>query len=322
MRKFFINLRKVLLLVLCLSLMLTSTAAAVVRNPKPIEVIPIEEIAPTVEGQHHYLLLCADGYNVSPKNFGNTDGIVIVTLDTRAKRVMLTSIIRDALVYRLNKEGKYGIGRINYIAKDTSPENLCQVISQHINVKIDKYIMFDFSKVGSIVDACGGVEITINNSEAEYMSRNETGPNKNCRKNVKAGTYWFDGWAAVKYMRIRKAGSGGDFTRTRRVRTVLSTLADHCRTMTFDEAKELLNIISDNTLLTNMSAKEMMEALEYAYSLRNCTVEELRLPPDGAATPITYNNMSVQEIDWEKCRESMAYYLQNSFLVIDDEDDD
>lgn len=290
------------------------------RMPKEIEVIPYDEIAPVVDGQHHYLLLCADGYNVSPGNIGNTDGIVIVTLDTRAKRVMLTSIIRDALVYRLNKDGKYGIGRINYIAKDTGLENLCQVISQHINVKIEKYILFDFSKIENIVNACGGVEITINNSEAEYMSRNETGPNRSCRKNVKAGTYWFDGWAAVKYMRIRKAGGGGDFMRTQRARTVLSTLADHCRDMTFDEAKELLDIISDNALMTNMNAQEMMEALEYAYSLRTCTIEELRLPPNGAATPITYANMAVQEIDWEKCREEMAYYLENSFLVIDEDD--
>ena len=41
--------------------------------------------------------------------------------------------------------------------------------------------------------------------------------------------------------------------------------------------------------------------------------------PNGA---IKYAGMTTQEIDWAACRVSMADYLQNSFLVIDDEDDD
>ena len=35
-----------------------------------------------------------------------------------------------------------------------------------------------------------------------------------------------------------------------------------------------------------------------------------------------YAGMATQEINWAYCREQMADYLQNSFLVADDEDDD
>ena len=128
-----------------------------VRNPLPIEVVPYDELPPVIEGQHHYLMLCVDTWEVKKRpegapmpvdeqgrrrdRYGNTDGIVLVTLDTRAKRIMLTSFIREELVQR--PDGK--IGRINRIYNDYGPEALCRTISEHIGVRIEKYILFGFS---------------------------------------------------------------------------------------------------------------------------------------------------------------------------------
>lgn len=307
--------KRIVCLVLTLILSL-SCCAALADDPQPIETIPYEELPPAIDGQHHYLLLCVDQWTGKPHNLGNTDGIVIVTLDTRAHRVMLTSIIRDALVER--PDGV--IGRINYIAKNYGPEALCKVISQHVGVKIEKYLLFDFSQIASIVDFLGGVDIEITSTESNYLQRYAIPKDSTTPRLRGAGTYHFNGHSAVIYMRIRKVGGGGDFMRTQRVRTVLSTLADQCREITLEEARALVDSVLENTTLTNMSTDEMVEAMNYAMELRGCTVEELRLPPDGAATPITYAGMSVQEIDWVACRQAMDEYLQNSFLVLDDEE--
>lgn len=307
--------KRIVSLVLTLILSL-SCCAALADDPQPIETIPYEELPPAIDGQHHYLLLCVDQWTGKPHNLGNTDGIVIVTLDTRAHRVMLTSIIRDALVER--PDGV--IGRINYIAKNYGPEALCKVISQHVGVKIEKYLLFDFSQIASIVDFLGGVDIEITSTESNYLQRYAIPKDSTTPRLRGAGTYHFNGHSAVIYMRIRKVGGGGDFMRTQRVRTVLSTLADQCREITLEEARALVDSVLENTTLTNMSTDEMVEAMNYAMELRGCTVEELRLPPDGAATPITYAGMSVQEIDWVACRQAMDEYLQNSFLVLDDEE--
>ena len=307
--------KRIVCLVLTLILSL-SCCAALADDPQPIETIPYEELPPAIDGQHHYLLLCVDQWTGKPHNLGNTDGIVIVTLDTRAHRVMLTSIIRDALVER--PDGV--IGRINYIAKNYGPEALCKVISQHVGVKIEKYLLFDFSQIASIVDFLGGVDIEITSTESNYLQRYAIPKDSTTPRLRGAGTYHFNGHSAVIYMRIRKVGGGGDFMRTQRVRTVLSTLAGQCREITLEEARALVDSVLENTTLTNMSTDEMVEAMNYAMELRGCTVEELRLPPDGAATPITYAGMSVQEIDWVACRQAMDEYLQNSFLVLDDEE--
>lgn len=308
--------KRIASLILALLMLLTALPALADDQPKPIDIIPYEQLPENLDGQHHYLLLCTDSWKANPKNLGNTDGIVLVTLDTRAHRVMLTSIIRDALVQR--PDGK--IGRINYIAKNYSPEDLCKVISQHLNVKVEDYILFDFGQIARIIDHLGGVDITVDASEASYLRRYPLESHQTSPAMGGEGTYKFYGRAAVIYMRIRKAGGGGDFMRTQRVRTVLSTLADQCREITYEQANDLLNAVMENTLLTNMNTEELVAAMDKAYSLRDCTIEELRIPQDDAVHPITYAAMSVQELDWDMCREDFADYLTSSWLVMDEED--
>lgn len=309
------------------------SAYAVERTPVPYDLIPYDELPEVIEGQHHYLLLCTDVWKGNPKNLGNTDGIMLVTLDSRAHRIMLTSLIRDAIVKRPKDDNpdEDGYGRVNYIAKHHGPEKLCEVLSRHFGIRIEKYILFDFTQIANIVDYLGGVDIDLKYYEINYLRRYAVPPKSvisldghdiRTSGNHPEGIYHFRGHSAVIYMRIRKAGGGGDFTRTQRARTVLSTLADKCRTMTWEDAKALVNNIMDNNTLTNLNLEEMLEAAQYAYDLRDCTIEELRLPVDGAATPINYAAMSVQEIDWETCRQALNDYLQNSFLVIDDDDED
>ena len=309
-----IFMKRIVCLLLALCALLTMNVSALADMPKPIEIIPYEELPANFDGQHHYLLLCVDQWYGKAGNLGNTDGMVLVTVDTRAHRIMLTSFIRDALVQR--PDGK--IGRINYIAKNYGPEALCKTISQHIGVKVDKYILFDFNQIQTIIDFLGGVDITVTSEEAAYLNRYRISRTSTKPSMGGAGTYRFGGHAAVIYMRIRKAGGGGDFMRTQRVRTVLSTLADQCREITYEDARALVDNVMENSTLTNMNLDEMVQAMEYAFDLRGCTIEELRIPIDGAVSPINYANMSVQELDWPVCREAMQDYLQNSFLVIDE----
>ncbi len=289
------------------------TGVAMADLPKPITPIPWEELPAVVEGQHHYLLLCVDQWNGNLKNLGNTDGLVLVTLDTRPRRLLLTSFSREMLVKR--PDGV--IGRVNYIAKNYGPEELCRVLSTHFGVRIEKYMLFDMNQIEAIVDVLGGVDITVTNAEAEYLKRYAIPDDSTKPRMNRAGTYHFNGHSAVIYMRIRKVGSAGDLGRTLRVRTVLSTLSEACRSITLNKAMELMEAVLDNSLTTNMSAIEMIEAVQYAMELRGAAMEELQIPVDGAYAPITYAGMATREIDFDICRQAIWDYLENSFLVVD-----
>ena len=309
MKRIFAFLLTLILLAGCMSAMADTL-------PKPIEKIPYDQIPENRDGIYHYLLLCMDQWDGNLRD--NNDGIVLLTFDTRANRIMLTSILRDALVER--PDGV--IGRINYIVKNYGPEALCQIISTHLNIKVEKYVVFNFQQIANIVDYMGGVEIEVEANEAAYLKRYPLSPTQTTPAMNRAGTYLFTGRAAVIYMRMRKHNTGGDFMRTARVRNVLSILADKCRVMTYDQAKALLDSVVQNSTTTNMSGEDLIKALDQAFALRSCVIEELRLPQDDARKPITYAGMSVQEVDWAMCREDMAEYLECGWLVIEDEDED
>ena len=283
------------------------------RLPAEIEIVPWDQLPPALSGQHHYLLLCIDQWHSIPRPegidpptgangirrdlYGNTDGIVILTLDTRAHRIMLTSIIRDAIIRKPNStETASRYGRINYVYNDYGPDALCKTISEHLGIPIEKYILFNFGQIQDIIDLPGleGVDIELNSNEIRYLARyavpvgsvvNADGVDVHQNPRAPEGVYHFRGHSAVLYMRIRKADSQGDFMRTQRVRNVLSALADKCRTFTLDQANELANSIMENNDATNMNLQEMLDAASYAYSLRDCTIEELRIPARKMSGP-------------------------------------
>ncbi len=322
------------------------------RLPVPFEIVPWDELPPENPDQHHYLLLVLDQKNIGARaddaknpseaagehkdNYGNTDGIVILTLDTRAKRIMLTSIIRDAIVQKPNStDTQKRYGRINYVYNDYGPEALCRLISEHLGFRIEKYMMFTFFQVRDIIalPILGGcVDVNLTSNDIKYLRENYlngTGQVVSIdgeydvyrNKRAPAGLYRLQPWAAVLYMRIRKNNSQGDLMRTQRARNVLSSLADKCRSFTLEQANELANELANLSNKTNMSAQDMLEAAGYAWQLRDCTIEELRIPDDEDSRPIQHAKMDAREINWPASRAKMQDYLQNSFLVLDDDDE-
>ena len=154
------------------------------RMPEHIEVVPFDEIPEPREGIHHYLLLCIDQWRSRPRPagidpptypsgsrrdlYGNTDGIVILTLDSVSRRIMITTIVRDAAILKPNStESRQFYGRINYVYNDYGPEALCRLISEHLGIRIEKYILFNFSQIQDIIDleCLDGVYLELNKNE-------------------------------------------------------------------------------------------------------------------------------------------------------------
>ena len=153
---------------LCLLLvMVLCSGLALADQPREIYPIPYEDIPEPREGMHHYLMACVDNWEGNAKNLGNTDGVILVSMDTSAHRLMFTTFSREMLIKR--PDG--GIGRFTYIAKNYGPEALCQVVSTHFGVKVDKYIIFSMDNVQKIIDTMGGVYINVTDAVADYLNR-------------------------------------------------------------------------------------------------------------------------------------------------------
>lgn len=297
-----------LVCVLLILMMLLGTALA--DEPREIYPLAYDSLPEAKEGQHHYLFACIDNWEGNAKKLGNTDGVILVTLDMEEKRLLFTTFSREMLIKR--PDG--GIGRFTYIAKNYGPEALCEIVSTHFGVKVDKYLLFSMDNVQNIIDSMGGVEITVTDAEADYLnryriSRDSTTPSMN-----KAGTYLFGGHAAVIYMRIRKVGGDGDSGRTRRMRTVLSTLAQKYANASLGDAMQLITDVSANIVTTNMTMADFLQAAGYAMELRGVDAEGIQMPPDDAMDPITYAGMSTREVDFDLARKTLSEFLGTEFI--------
>ena len=275
-------------------------------TPRAIDPLDYNSLAEPADGVHHYLLACFDTWDFKEAYLGNTDGIMLTTLDTLQNRMIFTTIMREILIQR--PDGK--AGRITYIAKNYGPEALCKIVSTHFGVKVEKYMFFNMDNIQKMIDALGGVHITVTDAEADYLNRYRISRESTTPSMDKAGTYLFTGHAAVIYMRIRKVGGSGDIGRTERMRTVMETLVSENRDITLTEAMDVAVALTENVCLTNMSMNDLMVAVASAFQLREVSAEGFQLPVSEALDPITYAGMMTNQVDFELCRSEYSAFMK------------
>ncbi|MDD3336813.1 MAG: LCP family protein [Eubacteriales bacterium] len=303
--------RKTSALLIAFLLCFTILCPASAETPRDITPLDYDTMPDALTGQHHYLLACVDSWEGNANNLGNTDGVILVTLDSVSKRIIFTTLTREMLVKR--PDG--GIGRFTFIAKRYGVDEMLKTVCTHFGVKVEKYAIFSMNSIQDIIDTMGGVTITVTDAEANYLNRYRISRDSTTPSMDKAGTYLFGGHAAVIYMRIRKVGGDGDAGRTRRIRTVLSTLTAKYENATLDEALTLLTKVSDTIVTTNMTLQDMLEAVGYAMELRGVIPEGYQMPPNSAMEDIVYAGMQTRQVDFEACREYYQQILNNDFTV-------
>ena len=295
-------LKRALALALLCSLLITPALAA---TPRPIFSLNYDSLSDPPSGVHHYMLACFDTWDFQASRMGNTDGLLLVTLDTVQQRMIFTSIMREILIRR--PDGN--IGRITYIAKNYGPEALCEIVSTHFGVKVEKYLLFSMDNIQDMIDVLGGVYITVTDAEADYLNRYRISRESTTPSMDKGGTYLFSGHAAVIYMRIRKVGGDGDLGRTRRVRTVLETLIKENQDISMSEAIGVAVALNKNVCLTNLSMNDLMIAISSIFKLKNVDPEGFQLPVTETMTPITYAGMATNEVDFALCRSIFLAFM-------------
>ncbi|NLD35144.1 MAG: LCP family protein [Clostridiales bacterium] len=283
-----------------------------------IQALPPDQIPPTPTGMHHYLLVCMDSWAARMSRLGYSDGMVLVTVDEVAGRIIATSFIRDMLVLHPDEQP----GRLTYIVKEYGMQGLLDTINRHFGLQIEKYILMDWSQVQSIVDAVGGVQLTVTDREAGYLKRYAISPKSTTPAMNGAGNYHFTGHAAVIYMRTRRVpalnGDPHDIGRTYRTRLVLSSIADSLRDISYEKARNILDSVMNNILSTNMTTADMLQAFNMVFALRGTPVEMFRLPVDGTFRSFDYFGGASQLMDFAPNREALHDFLFDHSFVVND----
>ena len=97
-------------------------------------------------------------------NSGNTDVMMLVSLNKKTKELKLVSFLRDSYLYIEGKNNSY-CTKLNAAFSMGGPECLLQTIENNYKIEIDNYVMVNFESFKSIIDAMGGVTVDVQKYE-------------------------------------------------------------------------------------------------------------------------------------------------------------
>lgn len=243
---------------------------------------------------------------------GRSDTMIIVTLDPDGNTIKLTSIMRDLYVEIPGRKNN----RINATYVFGGPELLMETIELNFGIHVKNYIAVNFSMLGKLIDAIGGLTLTVENDY--YMDRINAvikQDNKVLGIDLKdgllteAGEQLMTGKQAQAYARYRYGTSDGDFGRTARQREVVTLIFEKLAQKT---AIELMNMVVENSgnVYTNLSVADLAAFAPVLISMKDAQISELRLPIDGGYKSQTVAGMSVLVPNREKNMAAVMEFLE------------
>jgi LCP family protein required for cell wall assembly len=225
----------------------------------------------------------------------NADVLAVVHLNPETGACRMLSIPRDT---RVNLPG-YGLTKINHALAVGGVPYQQLVVEEYLGISIDRFALIDFNGIISLVDAMGGVTVTI--TESFYLLGTTFEP----------GERTLTGLEALRYSRYR-GGADGDFGRIHRQQQVLRALIEEA------SVQEPLTLVKDvlpqiqNHVRTDLTPLEMVALGTHFRS--TCTEETLVTSnlEGGIATfydPLYAVNLSYVVIDEGEVRRKVAELL-------------
>ena len=218
------------------------------------------------------------GYDAS----GLTDTMIIATMDTKHKNLKLTSLMRDMAV----DIPDHGLNKLNAANSFGGIQLLYKTIAQNFNIELDGYVEVGFNAFEKIVNAVGGVEVELTESEASYLNTTNYISKKRFRT-VKVVKQKLNGNQALGYCRIRKGsvktitGLMDDYGRTWRQRTVIKCVFDKLKSLSLSKWIELANEVLGEYVTTDLTNDAIMGYMKDVIMMGTTEVTQLQIPISG-----------------------------------------
>ena len=226
-----------------------------------------EESRPQVvaKGAMNIMLLGSDSRDPENTSGSRTDTIILAHLPKDRSSAQLISIPRDTWVsVPKSPAGRGGRdAKINAAFAWGGVPLMVQAVEKFTGVRIDHVTMVDFAGFKEIVDALGGVEITVDKG---FTSRHSLNPDG--RREFVAGKQTMDGAAALDYARERYAFADGDFTRIKHQQQVIKAILDTAASGGTLSSPTRLNSFVRATA-DAVAVDESMSLVDFAMELRH-----------------------------------------------------
>jgi len=228
-----------------------------IRPIKNSDLVVNEGVKEQTKGYTTIALYGVDSRDSNLDTGTNSDAIILLSINKDTKEVKMVSVYRDTLL-QIQSDSQT-THKVNYAYQLGGALMSINTLNANLDLAISDYITVDFNAMADIINALGGVEVTVTEDEVNNLNKNlaeQIGISGKYSEGVhEAGTKVLNGQQAVAYSRIRSTGKG-DITRTMRQRTVLLGLVNK---MINADSKMISNLIdvSFSCISTSLTKDEV-----------------------------------------------------------------
>ncbi|MGH2312643.1 biofilm formation/cell division transcriptional regulator BrpA [Streptococcus uberis] len=208
---------------------------------------------------------------------GNSDSMILVTINPKTKKTTMTSLERDILISLTGPSSNDMNGaeaKLNAAYAAGGAEMAIMTVQDLLNIKIDNYVRINMQGLVDLVDAVGGITVTnefdfpisIADNEPEYQAK------------VEPGTHKINGEQALVYARMRYDDPEGDYGRQKRQRIVIQKVLQKILALnSVTSYRKILQAVSNN-MQTNIeiSSSTIPKLLGYADALKSIKSYQLK----------------------------------------------
>lgn len=242
---------------------------------------------------------------------GNSDSMILVSINKKKNRVSMVSLMRDTYV------DIPGIGykKLNYAYAAGGGPLMCQTVTDTYKIKVDRYVAVDFWNLVDIINVIGGVSLEVSAAEAEVMNGYildmcEHQLNLDPYEHMvpsEGGYLYCDGVQAVAYARNRMVGNS-DYRRTERQRYLLQQLWAEVKQMSVAQMTEKMQgILSYVTM--NIPETEIWSMVSELPDMLQYTIDTDRVPYDSMYDIIYVDRQDMLVPDWEPTLEKLHEFI-------------
>lgn len=224
--------------------------------------VKFNDISSDMQGYRNIALFGVDARNNNLGKGCRTDTIIIASINEETKEIKLASVYRDTYLNLGNDTYNKANGAYAY----GGPKQAINMLNMNFDLNITDYVTVGWGAVADTVDALGGIEIDVDESEIGHLNNYQVETSQSLgRKYTKltqTGLVNLDGIQAVSYCRIRYT-AGDDFKRAERQREVIQALADKAQSVALKNPATLNKIANDvfPSTATSLTLNEILSLL-------------------------------------------------------------
>lgn len=208
---------------------------------------------------------------------GNSDSMILVTVNPKTQKTTMTSLERDILINLTGPEDNDMNGveaKLNAAYASGGAQMAIMTVQNLLDIDIDYYMQINMQGLVDLVDAVDG--ITVTNSFDFPISISEHEPEYEAT--VEPGTHHINGEQALVYARMRYDDPEGDYGRQKRQREVIQKVLKKILALdSISSYRKILSAVSKN-MQTNIeiSSKTIPNLLGYQDALKKIETYQLK----------------------------------------------